>query len=436
MAGQPGGPKSEIPWEEIWQKIVGKKGGVEKGKEKKPVHAGRITWIVIGIIVVIWLLTGIYTVGPGEQGVERQFGKLTQVTDPGLNYHLPWPIQKADKVNIETIRTAEIGFRTISTGRFQTVLEESLMLTKDENIVDAEVVVQFRVQDAAAYLFNVKDPEETLAMAAEVALRSVVGNSTIDYVMLEGRSIVQNEIMTFLQRLMDDYETGLLVTVVKLQAAGPPEQVKDAFDEVVRAREDKEKLQQQAEGYAADRVPIARGEAEQVVKAAEAYREQRVLQAEGDAAKFLKILREHEVPAAFKVLADSGNFEATEVLFKIGTVKEQPAEGTAEIAAMSRETLSQILVGLDVFETDTPPEDLTGQQLYEALAQLDLADEYDTAYREAIQLTRERLYLETMEDILPSAEKFIIDPQSGNNLMPFLPLKELTESERPQEANQ
>jgi regulator of protease activity HflC (stomatin/prohibitin superfamily) len=310
------------------------------------------------------------------------------------------------------------------------------MLTGDENIVDAQVVVQYRVRDAADYLFNVRNPEQAIHAATEVALRSVVGRNTIDYVMIEGRSTVQDETMTFLQRLMDDYGSGLQITVVKLQYAGPPEEVKDAFDEVVRAREDKEKLMREAEGYAADRVPKARGEAEQMVLTASAYRDQRVLRAEGDAAKFLQVLREHEVPAAFQALAESGVSEAIQVLAQIGAIKEGLAEEEEEAPGMTRETLGEILIGLGVAEEDQQPEDLTGQKLREILAQLGIVEEYEEAYQEAMRLTRERLYLETIEDVLAGTEKFVIDPQTGGNLMPFLPLKELTGSEKPQEAKQ
>ena len=434
MARQRGEPRGEIPWQEIWQKIMGKRGG--GGKERKPVKTGRVAWIVIGVVVIIWLLSGIYTVGPGEKGVVRQFGNLVGATDPGLHYRLPSPIQKVDKVNVEEIRTAEVGFRTVERGRFELQTVESLMLTGDENIVDAQLVVQYRVRDAADYLFNVKNLEQAIHTATEVALRSIVGRNTIDYVMLEGRSTVQDETMTFLQRLMDDYDSGLQITMVKLQYAGPPKEVKDAFDEVVRAREDKDRLMREAEGYAADRVPKARGEAQQVVLAAEAYRDQRTLRAEGDAAKFLKLLWEHEIPAAFHALAESGVSEAIQVLTQVGAADEVLVEEEEEAPSMTRETLCQILIGLDAAEEDQQPEGLTGQKLREALTQLGIVEEYEEAYREAMRLTRERLYLETIEDILAGTEKFIIDPQTGSNLMPFLPLKELTGSEKSQEAQQ
>ena len=434
MQKQPSDPKRDINWEELWQKISGKKGGA--GKLRK-----RLIFIPVVIIIALWLLSGIYTVGPGEEGVVRQFGKHVSTTGPGLNYHLPGPIQTVDKVNMEEVRTAEIGFRTISSGNFRPIKEEAHMLTGDENIVNAEVVVQYKVREAADYLFNVYDPEQVLHTATEVSLRAVVGSNTIDFVMIDGRSIVQSSIMMQLQQLLDDYNSGLQITAVKLQYAGPPDEVKDAFDEVVRAREDKETLIRESEGYAADRVPRARGEAEQTILIATAYQEQRVLQAEGDATKFLKILKEHEVPAAFLVLANNGITEAAQVLAQIGTIETvissspantssaTPGTTTARLTSLSRETLYEILSGLGVTADIRQAADLTGTNLKAALRSLGLSGAYQQAYDEAIRLTEERLYLETMEDVLPVTEKYVVDPDTGGNLIPFLPLKDLTGSD-------
>lgn len=466
MARQPDGPKDDINWDEVWQRITGNKSSDDFTKYFKQ---GKVILILIGVAVVIWLLTGIYTVGPGEEGVVKTFGKHTATTSPGLNYHWPKPIQSVKRVNVEEIRTAEVGFRTVESDEFRTIKQEAQMLTGDENMVDAQMVVQYRVMGAADYLFNVKDPEQAVHFATEVALRSVVGRNTIDFVIIEGRSIVQDETKTFLQRLLDDYNAGIEVRAVKLQFAGPPEEVKDAFDEVVRAREDKQRLIREAEGYAADRVPKARGEAEKAILAAEAYQEQRVLEAEGDAAKFLKILREHEVPAAFQALAEYGSSEAIRILARVGAIEETVEQLLTEIGVteefvegeetqnqipetdeqsvstpdMTRESLAAILVKLDVVSANTSYEDVTSQILFEALSELGIEGSYEEKYLEAIQLTRERLYLETMEDVLPATEIIVVDPDTGGNLMPFLPLKELTapdqviiQSEPTEEATQ
>lgn len=335
MIMQIGDPGEKMPWEDFLQKIFRKKEGGQQG----PRRTGIIAWIVVGIIVLIWLLSGIYTLGPGEVGVVRQFGKEIRQTSPGLHYHLPGPIQRVDKVNMAKIRKHMVGFKELSPGRYRDIPYESLMLTGDENMVDIHVFVHYKVKDASQFLFKVKDVRQTLKTATEVALRGAVGRNTIDYVMIEGRPEVQEQTRDMLQQLMDNYESGLMITAVKLQEVDAPKEVRDAFHDVVRAREDKDKVIRQSEGYAADIVPKARGEKEQMILAAEAYKQQRILRSEGDAEKFLKVLKE---------------------------------------------------------------------------------------YRKAPQVTRQRLYLETIERILPDLEKIVIDSESGGNLLQFLPLKDIS----------
>jgi modulator of FtsH protease HflK len=245
--------------------------------------------IAVVVIALLWLASGIYVVGPGHVGVVRTFGKETNRTEPGLNYRFPWPFQQVDVVSIEQIRRIEVGFRG-----GQRVHEQALMLTGDENIVEAQIVVQYRVADPSKFLFRLRDPEATLSAATEVALRSTVGSMTIDQVMIEERARVQDEARVFIQRLMDAYESGLIVTDVKLQAADPPDAVRDAFHDVVRAREDKEKVINQARGYQADLLPKARGEAQKILREAEGYKAKRVLLAQGEASRFLSVLAEYE----------------------------------------------------------------------------------------------------------------------------------------------
>ncbi|MBI2949182.1 MAG: FtsH protease activity modulator HflK [Verrucomicrobia bacterium] len=245
--------------------------------------------LAAGLIALLWLAPGIYSVHPGHVGVVRTFGKETVRTQPGLNYRFPWPFQQADVVSVEQIRRIEVGFRA-----GQRIQEEALMLTGDENIVEAQIVVQYRVADPSKFLFRLREPEVALGAATEVALRSTVGSMTIDQVMIEERTKVQDDARVFIQRLMDSYESGLVITEVKLQAADPPDAVRDAFHDVVRAREDKEKLINQAKGYQADILPKARGEAQKILRAAEGYKEQRVLLAQGEASRFLSVLAEYE----------------------------------------------------------------------------------------------------------------------------------------------
>ena len=249
----------------------------------------KILAVAAGLVLVAWLASGVYSVHPGHVGVVRTFGKETARTQPGLNYRFPLPFQRADVVSVEQIRRIEVGFRA-----GQRVQEEALMLTGDENIVEAQIVVQYRVADPAKFLFRLRGPEVALGAATEVALRSTVGSMTIDQVMIEERAKVQDDARVFIQRLMDAYDSGLVITEVKLQAADPPDAVRDAFHDVVRAREDKERLINQAKGYQADILPKARGEAQKILREAEGYKEKRVLLAQGEASRFLSVLAEYE----------------------------------------------------------------------------------------------------------------------------------------------
>lgn len=246
------------------------------------------------VLLALWLSTGIYVVQPGEQGVVRMFGRHITTTEPGLNYHLPQPIQQVDVVDVASIRRTEIGFRTTPGGETQRVLEEALMLTRDENIVEVQVLIQYRIKDPTLFLFHVQNPEDVLAGAAEVALRASVGRMGIDDVITEQRAVVQSETQLFLERLLDLYETGIQVTDVRLQVADAPEQVRDAFHEVVRAREDRERLVNEAQAYMEDILPRARGEARQILENAVAYREERIRRARGDASRFTQILAEYD----------------------------------------------------------------------------------------------------------------------------------------------
>jgi len=251
---------------------------------------------VIALLALLWAATGFYMVSPGEVGVVRRFGQEARKSHPGLRYHVPWPVERADIVNLESIRRAEIGSRSFQRAGGTTqrrVPEEALMLTGDENIVEAQLIVQYQVKDPSLYLFHVADPDEVLHSTTEVALRGMVGNTTIDDFLTVGREKVQLDTRDFLQRLLDNYQTGLRVTEVRLQVVDPPEQVKDAFHEVVRAREDRERLINQSQGYQEDIIPKARGKAQQMLREAEAYKEERALRAQGDAERFLAVLAEY-----------------------------------------------------------------------------------------------------------------------------------------------
>jgi modulator of FtsH protease HflK len=238
-----------------------------------------------GAVVLLLLAVGVggvYKVGPGEQGIVRTLGKVrvSGKTGPGLHFRIPL-IQRVDVVNIEQIRRMEVGFQ----GN-QKVAGEASMITGDANIVEVQMIVQYRIIDSTKYLFKLKDPDEALRATAEVAMRSVVGRTNIDEVLTTEREKVQAETHEWLQNRMDAYQSGISVTELRLQEVDAPDEVKDAFHDVVRAREEKEKLVNQAMGYEADLIPRARGEAERIKRDAEGYKERRVLEAKGDAAKF------------------------------------------------------------------------------------------------------------------------------------------------------
>jgi membrane protease subunit HflK len=299
----------------------------------------RILGLVGLVVVLLWLASGIYVVRPAERGVVLLFGKAVRETEPGLQYRLPWPIETHTVVDVAQVRRAEVGFRTRG-GQAQPIPQEALMLTGDENIVDIHLFIQYLIQDPVKYLFRAVEPERALHASAEVALRAAVGENTIDYTMTEGRVEVQGRVKRELQLLLDLYNTGLLVTEARLLVVDPPREVREAFHDVVRAWEDRERLIKEAEGYREDVLPKARGEAAQMVQVAEGYREQRLIRAQGDATRFLKVLEE---------------------------------------------------------------------------------------YRKAETVTRERLYLETIDRVLPQTNKFVLDvgvDRSG--VLPLLPLRDFS----------
>ena len=252
----------------------------------------KITPVLIGILVV-WLLTGIYIVGPDEVGVIRTFGEYTRVTQSGLNWKFPSPIETANTPKVTEVKRIEFGFRSLKNGQYRTVEKESLMLTGDENIVDAEMIVQYKIKDPVQYLFNIVEPELTVREAAEASLRTVVGRNKIDETLTTGKFTIQEETKIQLQNILDKYESGIHVVAVQLQDVSPPKEVIGAFKDVASAKEDKNRMINQAEGYRNDVIPKARGEAEAMIRDAEGFKESRVKRAEGDATKFTTILKEY-----------------------------------------------------------------------------------------------------------------------------------------------
>ncbi len=250
-------------------------------------------WAAGVIVISLYILSGFYVVGPGEKGVALLFGKEYSITEPGLRYRLPKPFMNQIVVDVSKVRRAEIGFRSDGT-RTRSVPAESLMLTGDENIVDVQLFVQYMVQDPIKFLFGAEAPENTLRVSAEVALRGIVGENTIDYTMTKGRMEIQKKVEVYLQKLLDNYDTGLQVTQARLLVVDPPSQVQEAFHDVVRAWEDRERLIKEADGYSEDIIPKSRGHAQQEIRQAEAYKVERVIRAQGDAQRFSLVLGEYK----------------------------------------------------------------------------------------------------------------------------------------------
>ncbi len=313
------------------KKNSGKGGG---GQIKGPGAKGIGMLAVVALIA--WGLTGIYIVDPAERGVVLRFGQYVDTTMPGPHWHLPYPIEKAIKVDVDQVRTVEVGYRTAGTTTAP-VPREALMLTQDENIVDIEVAIQYKVKGAQDYLFNVRDPDLTLGQATESAIREVIGKSTMDFVLTEGRSQVAADTEVLIQTILDRYQTGLIVVSVNMQDAQPPEQVQDAFHDAVKAREDEERLKNIAQAYSNDILPKARGDAARQLEEANAYKARVVAESEGRAARFDSVLAE---------------------------------------------------------------------------------------YKKAPQVTRERLYLDSLESVLANSSKVMVDVDGGNNLM-YLPLDKM-----------
>lgn len=308
-------------------------GDVEINIPEKLLSVGVIP--IIAVVLILWLLTGVYSVGPDEVGVVRTFGKVTRVAQPGLHYHLPFPMEEVDTPKVTEVKRTEIGFRHIGKQQFRKVESESLMLTGDENIVDAEMIVQYKIKDAEKYLFNFIGPELTMREASESALRTVIGQHSIDEALTTGKFQIQEETKELIQQIVDKYETGILIVAVQLQSVSPPREVAASFKDVASAKEDKNRKINQAQGYRNDIIPKARGEAQAMLRESEGFKEARVKRAEGDVAKFRAMLVE---------------------------------------------------------------------------------------YRKAKDVTRKRLYLEAMEEILPGVKKYIVPSGEDGNLLNFLNL--------------
>lgn len=353
----PGGSGDKNPWgqggrdnqgppdlDEIVRKIQAKLGGLfggGRGRGGGGVSRGPGGYgigLVVAVLVVVWLASGFYVVQQGSRGVVLRFGKLAKIVDAGLHWHLPYPIEHVEKVNVEQRSIIEIGYRSNpNTGGKTKRPREALMLTEDENIVDIEFAVQYRISDPAKYLFNVRDVEDTIQAATESAIREEAGKNTMDFILTSGRDVVGDNTKRILQEILNRYDCGILITNLEMQEAQPPEQVKAAFDDAVKAREDEARLKNEAEAYSNDILPRSRGAAARTMQEAQGYKASVVAKAQGDARRFSQIARE---------------------------------------------------------------------------------------YAKAPRVTRERMYLETMEQVMENSTKVLIDQKGGNNLI-YLPLDQI-----------
>tara|TARA_Y100000590_G_scaffold1638_1_gene2035 strand:+ start:4242 stop:5378 length:1137 start_codon:yes stop_codon:yes gene_type:complete len=338
--GSGGGNSNNMDFEESIKKARDKFG-------KFKIGGPRNLSLLIIIAILIWLATGFYRVEPDEQGIELLFGKWNEkTTQPGLHYFFPTPIGQTITPKVEVIRKINVGFRSASdlgfssnTNAERKVIEESLMLTGDQNISDVAFTVLFKIKDAGNFLFKLRNPEITVKDMSESVVREVVGQRDLQFLLTEGRQEVEQVVRNELQELLDSYESGILIQSVQLQSVDPPDQVIDAFDEVQRARQDKERLVNEANTYLNRIVPNARGEAAKLVESAKAYKEQVVKQAEGVAQNFI-----------------------------------------------------------DVYNS----------------------------YKDAKEVTRRRIYLETLREVLEGKNKIILDDAGGNQgVVPYLPLNEI-----------
>ena len=313
-------------------------GGGNKGAgDNSPPGFGIGLGLISMIIIMVWLASGFYKVQEGSGGVVLRFGSYVETTLSGLRWHIPFPIESAEVVLISSVRTMEIGYRDNVKNK---VLKESLMLTADENIIDIQFAVQYSLKEPTHYLFKNRRPDDNVRQAAETAIREVVGKNKMDFVLYEGREQVAAATTKLIQEILDRYETGILVSKVTMQNAQPPEQVQAAFDDAVKAGQDRERQKNEGQAYANDVVPRAKGAAARLKEESEGYRQRVIANAEGDASRFRQILVEYE---------------------------------------------------------------------------------------KAPTVTRERMYIDMMQQVLTSSSKIMVDQKAGNNLL-YLPLDKLIQS--------
>ncbi len=300
--GNQGPPDLEELWRDFNRRLAGLfgnkgggggEGGGDGGSRMpsiSPRQFGGGIGLVLMLVAAIWLGSSFYIVDASQRGVVLQFGRFKEATEPGLRWRLPWPIQSHEIVNLSGVRTVEVGYRGSDKNK---VLKEALMLTDDENIVSVQFAVQYLLKDPKAYLFNNRHPDDAVMQAAETAIREVVGKNKMDFVLYEGRDQIAANTQKLIQDILDRYQTGIQVRSVSMQSTQPPEQVQAAFDDAVKAGQDRERQKNEGQAYANDVIPRARGAASRLMEEATGYRQRIIVTAEGDASRFRQVLAEY-----------------------------------------------------------------------------------------------------------------------------------------------
>ncbi len=354
QGGRPndGPPDLDQLWRDFNQRLnrlFGGKGGGRGGDGGGLMGDGRGAGISAGVVALVifflWLVSGFFIVQEGQTGVVMSFGKYSHSAQPGFNWRWPYPIQTHETVNLSQVRTVEVGYRSNIRNK---LARESLMLTDDENIIDIQFAVQYRLKDAASWVFNNRDQEETVKQVAETAIREIVGKAKMDFVLYEGREKVAFDTSALMQQILDRYNIGVLVTNVTMQAVQPPEQVQAAFDDAVKAGQDRERQKNEGQAYANDVVPKARGAASRLLQESEGYRARVVANAEGEAARFSKILAEYQRAPA--VTRDRLYIEAMQQIFA----------STTKIMVDTKSNNSMIYLPLDKLIAQTAAESAAG----------------------------------------------------------------------------
>jgi modulator of FtsH protease HflK len=304
---EPGGDKGKDPWgrrkeqgppdlDQIFRNLRDKFAGLFGGGRGGKNDDERISQFGLGLIVAValalWLLSGFYIINQGERGVILKFGQKGEVTGPGLHWRWPFPVERVEKVNVDQVSTLWIGRRGDKSAGVVGA-DSGYMLTEDENIIVVEFSVQYKIKDASDYLFNARDPVPTVVQAMESATREVVGKSQLDFVMTDGQLEVADKTRVLLQEILDRYKCGIQIVAVQMQKASPPDEVKASFDDAVKAREDEQRLKNEAEAYSNDIIPRARGAAARLLQEAQGYKASVTARAEGDARRFTSIVGEY-----------------------------------------------------------------------------------------------------------------------------------------------